>query len=547
MKTPNYLRFALAVVAGLWLQAGLRAQPATPPTEPANSDVTNVQAASGIQAEATETNSSGVASNAETDYQGWRHGGSGPLISVGHDVELKSGETAEAVVVIGGSAKVKGNVRNAAVVLFGDLDVEGRVGEGAVAIMGNVHVAPAATVHGQAVAVGGRVECDPAAKLDGEPMTFDFPDWVKQWFLHCFLKMRPLAPQVGWVWAIAGVVFLLYLLIAALFPRPVEACVSELTRRPATTFLLGLLAQLLVPLVLVILAATGIGLIVVPFILAAVILGAMVGKVALLEWLGLRLGAHFGSNGLQNRLVAFVIGVLILTLFYMVPVVGLLVFSITAVWGFGAGVTAAFVGLRKEMPERQTRPATATMAGSVPMAGHGSETGGNPSSSFADESTGHGDVGEGGGGVATATAPATATLPASPPVMPDILAYPKAGFWERMGADFLDVVLVSIIGALVGGPPLAFLVALAYFAGMWTWKGTTIGGIVLGLKVLRTDGREVTFATALVRALAAAFSLVVLFLGFLWIAWDPEKQGWHDKIAGTVVLKLPRGTPLVMI
>ena len=93
----------------------------------------------------------------------------------------------------------------------------------------------------------------------------------------------------------------------------------------------------------------------------------------------------------------------------------------------------------------------------------------------------------------------------------------------------------------------AFLVALAYFAGMWTWKGTTIGGIVLGLKVVRMDGKPVTFAVGLVRALGGAFSMMVFFLGILWIAWDREKQGWHDKLAGTVVLKQPRGTPLLCL
>jgi len=133
---------------------------------------------------------------------------------------------------------------------------------------------------------------------------------------------------------------------------------------------------------------------------------------------------------------------------------------------------------------------------------------------------------------------------AVPPVT-ELVSHPRASFWERMGAGFLDTVLVSILSAVVGGPPLGFLVALAYFAGMWAWKGTTIGGIVLGLKVVRLDGAAVTFPVALVRGLAAAFSVVVLFLGFLWIAWDKDKQGWHDKIAGTLVLKLPRGTPLV--
>ena len=70
---------------------------------------------------------------------------------------------------------------------------------------------------------------------------------------------------------------------------------------------------------------------------------------------------------------------------------------------------------------------------------------------------------------------------------------------------------------------------------------------MVGLKVVRMDEQPVTFAVALVRALAAAFSMVVFFLGFLWIAWDAERQAWHDKIAGTVVLKLPRGTPLVCL
>jgi uncharacterized RDD family membrane protein YckC len=41
--------------------------------------------------------------------------------------------------------------------------------------------------------------------------------------------------------------------------------------------------------------------------------------------------------------------------------------------------------------------------------------------------------------------------------------------------------------------------------------------------------------------------VVVFFLGFLWIIFDREKQGWHDKIAGTVVIKLPKATALVML
>ena len=145
-------------------------------------------------------------------------------------------------------------------------------------------------------------------------------------------------------------------------------------------------------------------------------------------------------------------------------------------------------------------------------------------------------------------------LPPQTPVagnIPEAYAYPRAGFWERMGAAFLDWVIVGILSGfsarLIDAPAPIFLVPLAYFSGMWAWKGTTIGGVVLGVKVVRQDGYPVTFLVSIVRALAAAFSIVIFFLGFLWIIFDREKQGWHDKIAGTVVIKLPKGTPLVLL
>src|SRR5207248_3271890 len=146
-----------------------------------------------------------------------------------------------------------------------------------------------------------------------------------------------------------------------------------------------------------------------------------------------------------------------------------------------------------------------------------------------------------------AQAPTPSSMAPPPANLPEVFAYPRASFWERMGAGFLDVILVSIVSALAHIPHLGFLIALAYFSGLWAWKGTTIGGIVLSLKVVRLDGQPINLLVALVRGLAAAFSVVVFFLGFLWIAWDPEKQAWHDKIAGTVVIRLPRAAPLVCV
>ena len=514
-----------------------------------------------------------------------------PIVMFGQDVELKAGDSADVVVVIGGSATVHGKVRQAVVTIGGSSEVDGEVGDAVVAVMGNVHLKPGARINkdavavagtltvdsgvkvaGDAVSVGGKLAVADGAKIHGQkvnvglPIPFINADWLGKWLRYCVFEFRPLAPQVGFVWIIAGVFFLFYLFIAAVFPRPVQACVDALTQRPATTVLMGILTKILVPVVILILAVTVIGLVVVPFLMAALFLGAVVGKVAILEWLGLHIGRRLGS-GFQKPLVAFLMGTILLTLLYLVPVLGLLTYTIFSVWGLGCAVTAAFSSMRREMPEKPTAPPPASGSPPVMAAMAPAPTASAPGippavvptapTAGATESPGASAPGN-----PPAVAPQAQTVagapPAALPVISPVLSCPRAGFWERMGAAFLDLMVVGLITmiahkplllllAFLNGPPVFFIVALVYFAGLWAWKGTTVGGVVLKLQVVRHDGGPLTFLVALVRGLAAAFSAVVLFLGFFWIGWDREKQGWHDKIAGTVVVRLPRSVPLVCL
>ena len=120
-----------------------------------------------------------------------------------------------------------------------------------------------------------------------------------------------------------------------------------------------------------------------------------------------------------------------------------------------------------------------------------------------------------------------------------------AGFWPRIGAGALDLILLCFIARFSRLGAFFPLIAVAYFTAMIAWRGTTIGGVIANLKVTRLDGQPVTWVVALVRALGACLSTLVLMLGFFWIAWDPERQSWHDKIAGTVVVRAPRSQPLV--
>jgi uncharacterized RDD family membrane protein YckC len=593
MKTAKQTWFVLLTVAGSLLLAPL--VPAQETDVVADAEMSVPTNHPDETAEAVSNAPTAVGTNEAATDQENEHGGSPqPIVMFGQNVELKAGDSAEVVVVIGGSAKIHGKVREAVVTIGGSSEVDGEVGEAVVAVMGNVHLKPGAKINENAVAVMGTLTVDPGAKIAGDavsvggklnvadgakirgqkvnvglPIPFINTEWLGKWLKYCVFELRPLAPQVGFVWIIAGVFFLLYLFIAAVFPRPVQACVDSLTQRPATTFLMGLLTKILVPVVVLILAVTGIGLIVVPFLWAALFFGAVVGKVAVLEWLGLKLGRHFGK-GFERPLVAFLIGTLLLTLLYLVPILGLLTYTIFSIWGLGCAVTATFSRTRREMPEKPTAPPTASgsppvmaaMAVAAPMS-TASAPGIPPAivptgpAAGATESPGASAPGN----PPPATPQAQTVAGASPVVLPfisPVLSCPRAGFWERMGAAFLDMVVVGFITGIahrslgflltfLGGPPVFFIVALTYFAGLWAWKGTTIGGIVLKLQVVRHDGGPLTFLVALVRGLAAALSAAVLFLGFFWIGWDREKQGWHDKIVGTVVVRLPRSAPLVCL
>src|SRR5215210_7623390 len=126
----------------------------------------------------------------------------------------------------------------------------------------------------------------------------------------------------------------------------------------------------------------------------------------------------------------------------------------------------------------------------------------------------------------------------------------KAGFWVRTFAYILDAIGVgivsSILASMTGNGPsgttsngFSFLIGLAYFCYFWSAQGgsQTLGMRVLNLKVVRTDGSALTITQALIRYLGLFVSFICLAIGVIWVAFDADKQGWHDKIAGTYVVR----------
>jgi uncharacterized RDD family membrane protein YckC len=127
----------------------------------------------------------------------------------------------------------------------------------------------------------------------------------------------------------------------------------------------------------------------------------------------------------------------------------------------------------------------------------------------------------------------------------------KAGFWVRFFAILIDSIGVGIVSNIITGfmssaDPLdpsrnsiSTLIGVVYFCYFWSAQGggQTLGMRVLNLKVVRTDGSSLTILQAFIRYIGLIVSIACIFIGVIWAAFDANKQGWHDKIASTYVIR----------
>lgn len=422
------------------------------------------------------------------------------VIRILTDLDLRADEQATEVVLLFGRGKMEGTVRQSLVSVGSELLINGPVQRDLVVAFGKVTLGPKADVRGQTTFIGCEVVRSPEARFGRAPkeiLTADqFPKlrWATDYFLQGALLLRPLPPGVAWSWLAAGMFALVYVLLQVLFPAPVQAGVGALQERPITSFFSGLLASILFAPVCVLLVATGVGALLLPLVVMAFALAVLVGKAAVLRFVGHQLGRQVRPGCLENGLLALLTGTALLALLYMVPVLGAFAWGTATLLGLGAAVVAAVqhLGKENERPASEIPPVPADVSGTA------------------------GDA-----------------------------ALPRVGFWRRFIATALDALLVGAVAAITSKGLLFLPFWFLYHLVLWAWKGTTIGGIVFGLKIIREDGRPMSFAVAFVRVLASLFSLLALGLGFFWAGWSREKRAWHDTIAGTIVVQPARGMSLV--
>ena len=145
------------------------------------------------------------------------------------------------------------------------------------------------------------------------------------------------------------------------------------------------------------------------------------------------------------------------------------------------------------------------------------------------------------------------------------------GFWRRLYAFTVGKIILGFIGMILffvgatafglgvsprdmsadpeallelGGrvfllyQTVTVLLDMAYFTYFHGTTGQTPGKRLLGLRVVQETGEPIGLGTAFLRWVGYIVSGIPMLMGFLWAGADRRKQGWHDKIAGTVVIDL---------
>ena len=132
--------------------------------------------------------------------------------------------------------------------------------------------------------------------------------------------------------------------------------------------------------------------------------------------------------------------------------------------------------------------------------------------------------------------------------------YEYAGFWIRLGASIIDNIIIMValvpIGMLMGWNSMYSsevtstadwlwqILMAAFCVFCWVRFAGTPGKRLLRLKVLdERTGENVTVGQGIIRYIGYFPAILVLFIGLIWVAFDPKKQGWHDKMAKTVVVR----------
>jgi hypothetical protein len=432
--------------------------------------------------------------------------GDSDAIVTGSSYKLAAGETTNgAVVLIGGTGEIDGTVNGDLVLIGSKATVAGTVNGDLVTVGSNLTFVSGAVANGDYVSVASDVKGEQGLTTNGERVslnTYSPVVPVVKEALTNIVAMRTMSPTSIFGWMLALVMLLVRLVLALIFPKVFVGTEAIIRDRPGPSLLVGLAVILGGAVLSFLLAITVIGIIALPFLALALFILNIFGGAAVCYSIGKRIAPQMATQRYATYLW-IICGTVVVWVLYCIPVIGFIAAGVVSL--LGIGTFAIYLVERYRTNASRTLPAPI-----VPVETENS-----------------------------------APVRSNPLALPSIeakmaITAPKAQFLPRLFASIIDLI---VLYALLSSVHLSHAIIPAwvlYRFGMFVWKSSTLGQIVLNLQVQKRDGTSLVgdYSGALIRALSSLLSLIPLGLGFIWILFNRDLDAWHDKISETYVVQL---------
>jgi uncharacterized RDD family membrane protein YckC len=429
-------------------------------------------------------------------------GGSDAIVT-GSSYKLAAGESTNgAVVLIGGTGQIDGTVNGDLVLIGSKATVAGTVNGDLVTIGTTLTFLSGAVANGDYVSVVSEVKGEQELTTNGERVslnTYSPVVPVVKETLTNVVQLRTMSPSSIFGWILALVMLLVRLVLALIFPKVIVETEAIIRDRPGPSLLVGLAVILGGAVLSFLLAITVIGIIALPFLALALFILNIFGGAAVCYSIGKRITPQIVTQKYATYLW-IICGTVLIWVLYCIPVIGFIAAGVVSLLGIGSFA----IYLVDRYRSNASRPLP------VPV-----------------------------------EAEKSAPVRSNPLALPSIeaklaISAPKAQFLPRLFASIIDLI---VLYALLSSVHLSHAIIPAwvlYRFGMYVWKSSTLGQIVLNLQVQKRDGSSLVgdYSGALIRALSSLLSLIPLGLGFIWILFNRDLEAWHDKISETYVVQL---------
>jgi hypothetical protein len=443
-----------------------------------------------------------------------RHGG-GDVVVTGQSYKLATGETTNgAVVLIGGTGEINGTVNGDLVLIGGKAALAGTINGDLVTIGSNLTFNTGAVANGDYISVASEVIGEPELTTNGDRVALNgyspLVPVVKE-MLTNFIQLRPMSPTSIFSWMLAIIMLIVGLTLGLIFPTVFAGTEAIVRNGPVPSLLVGLAVILGGAVLSFLLAITVIGIIALPFLALAFFILNIFGSTSVCYSIGRRILPHVGARSYAVYLW-IIIGTVVIWILYCLPVIGFIAAGVVSLIGLGTFAIYLVERYRSNTSRPLLQARVPDNSADVPIA-----------------------------------QPDPLAVPKAESSM--VIGAPRAQFLPRLFANIIDLTVLYAILSSLHLTHATIPVWVLYRFGMFAWKSSTLGQIVLNLQVQRLNGTSLVgdYSGALIRALSSLLSLIPLGLGFIWILFNRDLEAWHDKVSETYVVQLSpsakRSTP----